>query len=459
MAARGQAGSIHGGGHVFGLGVKAAIGRGHGIGGGAGDPGGGIDTVARRLDVLGGLGAVIVIVARIRDAPGQGDDGAGQHVGRADGGGSHIGPGRGHVGPAGSFEGPQQRVTVFGPDGGFIIRAGFKELITHFKGVGRHAQDAVGPVIMRAMGGIQFHRLLRTVGVEVGQLAAQGLQPGGVGCVGARPTPGPEDQPGVAVQGDEQALVIGRRRIGITGPAAILENASATGVVHIILNGLGLRLGVGRRALIGFATWVLIFRVPPFKTIVTVQVGAILTRRDAAIIVIGVLTPQIASFSKFASIGVGHGHNMNFAVIQQPGDVGIGAVTAQQIFGQAGGGFGGHIFAGVGFGHQEEAELAAGGGEVFIRQAQQQNIVAGRAASRGFIPTVANIVHQHQVGVGGVEGGEGGLGFFHRAVAGKARNAVHLIFRDHARGGDAGGVFSVHFHGVAGGGQVGLTQG
>ncbi len=197
MPARQQDGGVHHGCQVLDGGIKIAVRRAHRVGYCAGDPGGGVNRVARFGNCLGRLGAVAVLVARVVGGGSEGDRRARRNGGLADRHVQAFGTGAQHVGHAGGLGGVHQRVQVVGIDRAFKGGTALEEHLPHFPDEGGRAQHAVCPVIAGAGGGVQVGGGLGFIAVEERHLAPQRLQLGVVGGVTVGPAPRPHDQVGV----------------------------------------------------------------------------------------------------------------------------------------------------------------------------------------------------------------------------------------------------------------------
>jgi len=154
----------------------------------------------------------------------------------------------------------------------------------------------------------------------------------------------------------------------------------------------------------------------------------------------------LTGFGKLAPIRVRHGHNVNFVVIQQPGDVRVHPVVGGEMLRQAGGGLGGDVLAGMDFRHQEEDRL--GTGDLPVGERDFQDVVPRRSARGDLVPAVANIRQHHQPGVRGRQGLQGGVGLLHRAVAGVGGDALGLPCQRQIGLMQGGGLLPINRNGV-----------
>ncbi len=194
---------------------------------------------------------------------------------------------------------------------------------------------------------------------------------------------------------------------------------------HIILDGLGFWLRGCAGTVIGIVARVAAgpAAATPLKRKVAVEVCPTVVRAERAIVFVGVLAPHQSCLGLFAPVRIGLQQQMNLVMVQQPGHVGVPVILCHQILGKARAQLGRGIFASVDRGHDEQFGLGTRDGH--MRQAQHLQVVA-LAWVLGLFPRVADVDPCGQVGVFGDDCLGGVKGFFYRAVARIARNAVHL---------------------------------
>ena len=313
---------------------------------------------------------------------------------------------------------------------------------------------AIGPVIGRPRARIQaaaHRRLANGVAIVKAKLARQGLQRVVIGSRVGGEAPGKQIQLAVAVQGDEDPAGSHRHGVGQRWAALVGEQRG-----HLRLDGLGLGFGDPGGAAVNLVTGVVAgTAAAPLKTAVAVEIraklvpqrGRIVTR--AAVGVVDVLALVIAGLGHLAAIGVGLRHDHHFKVVEQPGDIGVEAVLADQILGETRGDLGRGVLASVDGGHQKENGL--GTGLRFVGQHQDIQVVAGRTAAGYFPPTFADGDPTGQVGMATGQLRQAGVGLFDGAVTRKTGDAAGLVLQGLGRVVEQRRASVVNLHPMAGG--------
>ncbi len=197
------------------------------------------------------------------------------------------------------------------------------------------------------------------------------------------------------MQRDEDILCGRWRSIRIVGAALVEQDRAG-----VVLHDLRLRLRGGGGAAIGLVAGdaAAAARVP-LETAVAIEIDAPRAGVVAAVVVVGVLAPQRAGFGFLAAIRVDLRNDMNLEVVEQPGGVGVDIVFGDQVFGKARCQLCSRVFAGVNGCDQQKFRLGAR--DSAVGQLQSKDIVAGRAAGRHLLPTVADVGPRRQLWIGG----------------------------------------------------------
>ncbi len=326
--------------------VEVAINGRHGQGNGCRfrNPGRRINVVFTCRNVLGGFGAILVIVAGVIEHGRERhrfaclhNDAAHRHIQR-------LRPGRGQIRLTHRLSRINERRHIAGNNVIFKETTALEKRGAQFKSISGQPHFTIGKIVGRAVGWIQANRLFGVIAVEVGKLAPQRLHGRAVGRGRGRKTPGPQHQFAVAVNVHINAG-------GSDWRSGVQGGVSEVGVVgeDVILYGLRLRFRSGGGATIGLITLAAAgaTAAAPFKLEVTVQVSAPIGGGGAAIVLVGVFAPGEAGFGLFTAVRVCVQHQMNLVIVHQPGGVGIHAIVVDQVLGKAGHQFGGGIFAGM----------------------------------------------------------------------------------------------------------------
>ncbi len=109
--------------------------------------------------------------------------------------------------------------------------------------------------------------------------------------------------------------------------------------------------------------------------------------------------------------------DVNLAVVEQPGHVGVDAVAGKEAFGIPCSDFRCYHLARVNGGDEKEAKLRANYSAVSHNKSM--DVEAGQRCAMLFVPTVAYVDPGGEVRVLGCQRGEVGVGLFHRAITGK----------------------------------------
>ncbi len=364
VAAWGPAGGVDLAGEGLGGAVEEAVIGGQGRDRSA-SPGGRVHRPSGRANTHRRLQTpTVAVIARPVPDPEQVHLLALKNGGRPQGKSDDFWAGGRGVGVESGFGGVAQGGQVGLKDAAFEAGAGLEEGAAHLEGEGGHPQIAVGPIGVGAVKGVETGGAAADLmAVVEAELATQGAQLAVVGRSPGAPIPGVEDQAAIAVQRDENAR--GVRGGGVRVRRAALVREEAT---QICLQGRGLRLGGRGSAPIEDAARVCggaarAGATVPFVAAVAVEIHAI-GGEGAGAGRVRVLAPGIALLGPHPPVRVGLGQDVDFAEIENGGDLRVHAIGVDQLFGKTGSRFRGHIFPGVDRAHDEEGGLGAGDGLV-----------------------------------------------------------------------------------------------
>ena len=213
---------------------------------------------------------------------------------------------------------------------------------------------------------------------------------------------------------------VNRRRVGESRATLIGEDRP-----QVVLDGLGFRLRSRARPTVGFITGAAAgtAAAAPLEIEIAVEIGAAAAAGRAAVVLIRILAPRQTCLGLFAAIGIGLQHQVDFLIVQNPGDIRVHVVVGNQVFGKTRRQLSRCIFTRVDGRGDEKLRLGSGDGRV----GQHQDVHVVAAQAHGLLPRIADINECRQLGVVSHNALRRGERFLHGAVAWVTGNPVHLI--------------------------------